>query len=100
MNMLNNLIFEGKLTKEVEFTVQENGLKVAKSVVASSRYVITAEGERKEEITNVELECYGRMAEDLERISKTRKNVRIVGRIKNQGDKVIIVAEHIEYKTK
>ena len=100
MNMLNSLILEGKLTKEVEFTVQENGLKVAKSIVASSRYYLTEGCERKEEVTSIEFECYGRMAEDLERISKTRKNVRIVGRLKNQGDKIIIVAEHIEYRAK
>ena len=100
MNMLNSLIIEGRLTKEVELSQTENGNAVAKSVVASSRYIVTEEGERKEEVTSVEFVCFGKMAEDLERISKYRKGVRVVGRLKNQGDKIIVIAEHIEYKAK
>ena len=98
MNMLNNLIIEGQVAKDVEFFVKEDGLKVAKSAVASSRYIMTEEGERKEEITTVEFFCFGRMAEDFERISKTKKNMRIVGRLKSEDEKVFIICEHIEYR--
>ena len=100
MNMLNNLIIEGQVSKEVEFSYTEKGNAIAKSVVASSRYIMTEEGERKEEVTSVEFVCFGKMAEDLARISKTRKGVRVVGRLKNQGDKIIVIAEHIEYKAR
>ena len=100
MNMLNNLIIEGQITKEAELSYTENGNAIAKSVLASSRYIMTEEGERKEEITTVEFFCFGKMAEDFERISKTKKNIRIVGRLKSEGEKVFIISEHIEYKAK
>ena len=100
MNMLNNLSLEGTITKDVELTETENGNAVAKSAMASSRYFKTEEGEEKEEVTTIDFVCFGKMAENLARISKTKRNVRIVGRLKNQDDKIIIVAEHIEYKAK
>ena len=100
MNMLNNLIIEGQVSKEVEFSYTEKGNAIAKSAVASSRYIMTEEGERKEEITTVEFVCFGKMAEDFERISKAKKNIRIVGRLKSEGEKVFIICEHIEYKAR
>ena len=99
MNMINSLILEGKITKDVEFFVKENGLKVAMSVVSSSRFYITAEGERKEEVTNVEFECYGRMAEELDRYAKKHNGIRVVGRLKQEGNKIFIVGEHLEFRT-
>ena len=100
MNNLNNLIIEGQISKEAELSYTYKGNAVAKSALASSRYIMTEEGERKEEITTVEFVCYGKMAEDFERISKTKKNIRIVGRLKSEGEKVFIISEHIEYRTK
>lgn len=98
MNMLNNLIIEGQISKEAELSYTEKGNAIAKSALASSRYIMTEEGERKEEITTVEFICFGKMAEDFERISKTKKNIRIVGRLKSEGEKVFIICEHIEYR--
>lgn len=100
MNMLNNLIIEGQISREVELSYTEKGNAIAKSAVASSRYFKTEEGEQKEEITTVEFVCFGKMAEDCERISKKRKNIRIVGRLKSEGEKVFVISEHIEYKAR
>ena len=51
--------------------------------------------------TTVEKEVFrARLAEVIAKFSKKRKNVRIVGKLKKNGKKVLISAEHIEFKAK
>ena len=98
MNNINSLILEGKLSNEVKVFETQNGLKVARAKVASSRFYKNEEGNQKEEITTVEFECYGRTADFVERKAENNISVRVVGRLKQEGEKVFIIAEHIEFR--
>lgn len=57
-----------------------------------------AEGETKEEESIFEIECWGNLAEIIAKYSKTKKGVRIVGRLRQKENKVVVIAEHLEFK--
>lgn len=99
MNGLNNLILEGKITNDVELTETETGLKFASALVSYSRAYRNAEGETKEEESIFEVECWGNLAEIIVKFSKTKKGVRIVGRLRQKENKVVVIAEHLEFKS-
>lgn len=109
MNQLNSIILEGNAVKEPTFKEPVPGFWVASFTVASNRYYRDSKGEMTEEVSYVDIECYNRMAERaMKEITKGRE-VRVVGRLKQNRwkdehdkwcSKLYIVAEHIEYKPK
>ena len=98
MNLINSLIIEGVVKNEVTLSQTEQGLQFAKVMVAYERFYKTPEGEEKTEENLFEVECYGNTAEVVERITKNKKKIRVVGRLKQNGEKVVIIAEHCEFK--
>lgn len=92
MNNLNSIIFEGKVSGKPDF--MENK---AIFFVESSRSYKNAEG--KEITEKILIQC--KMTFNLpSHVSKLKdgRGVRLVGKLSNYGDKVIIVVEHLEYK--
>lgn len=99
MNMLNNLILEGVVSKELcdnEFTI------------TVTRCYKNAEGSMVEEKSDFDVEICGKMLADVitHNICLDR-GVRVVGRLKQkkwkdeegkEHSKVVIIAEHIEFK--
>jgi single-strand DNA-binding protein len=98
MNALNNLILEGKITKDVELSILENGCKVARTTISYTRSYKNASEEIIKEENFFENTCYGVMAEIFAKLGKVGRGIRIVGRLTQEGEKVVILAEHIEYK--
>ena len=98
MNGLNNLILEGKITKDVELSILENGCTVARTTISYTRSYKNASEEIIKEESFFEITCYGTMAENFAKLGKEGRDIRVVGRLKQEGEKVIILAEHIEYK--
>lgn len=104
MNMLNSLIIEGDVTKVTK--IEDSRLDL---VIASKRLTKDCEGNPKEEVSNFEVKVFGQMASICERQATIGRGLRVVGRIKQEtwfdGDelersKVVIIAEHIEFKPK
>ncbi|MBO7715737.1 MAG: single-stranded DNA-binding protein [Methanobrevibacter sp.] len=91
MNMINSIIIEGKIEK-----VEGNGLMpILIITIATSRFY--KEGsETKEEVGHYEIEVFGRLAE-LKNFEIGRE-IRVVGRLRQNDKKVWILAEHIEFK--
>ena len=93
MNMLNSVILEGNIkgyTKNCEFI---------DFVVASSRYSMNENNERVEVITEVTCRVFGEMVRACERCIEIGRGVRVVGRLSGSDGKIILVAEHLEWKT-
>lgn len=104
MNMLNSLVLEGVVTRELT-----NKPDCKDFEIAVSRFYKNAEGETSEEKSFFTVELYGVMADSglyMRNIYKDR-GVRVVGRLKQRRwkdeegkeySRVVVIAEHIEFK--
>lgn len=92
MNMLNNVILEGKIKG---YSKNE---EIIDFVVASSRYSMNKNNERIEVITEVTCRVLGEMVKTCERFIKIGQGVRVVGRLAGSEGSIVLVCEHIEYK--
>ena len=96
MNTLNSLIIEGKIKEFLD-----NGV-----VIESIRHYKNADGNDKEEVSEFDVICCGNLLVALLKYGKLEGGIRVVGRLKltrwNDGDKmcskVVVIAEHIEFK--
>ena len=104
MNMLNSLILEGVVTRELTDNPDCKDFEIA-----VSRFYKNAEGGMKEEKSFFTVELYGNMAEHETIIRNLYKDrgVRVVGRLKHRRwkdeegkeySRVVVIAEHIEFK--
>ena len=103
VNMLNQLIIEGSVSKKAEVKETPYGT-VAEFEIETKRYYKNKSEETVEETSTFDCECYGKMAEFMQD-KKENQKVRIVGRLKQKTwesygkkhSKVYIVVEHIEF---
>jgi len=111
MNQLNSVVIEGNVCQEpkVVATSQYNNDKLVVFSLANHRYYKGKSGERKEDTTFIDVQCWGFLAEKCLDISKGTLG-RVSGRLRmfsytdrNTGKKVpkiVISAEHIDYLKK
>ena len=106
MNNLNSIILEGNLARDPALSYTPTGTPVCTLVVASNR-TYKVEGERTEEVSFIETTTWGKLATVCDEHLKKGRGLRVVGRIKqerwedpdgNARSKVVIVAEHVEFK--
>ncbi len=110
MNMLNQIIIEGTVTKDSFFKEEEGKNRSFLSIpIASKRYCRDERGEISEEVTFFDVRVWG---EAFCRISKQNakkgRGIRVVGRLaqetgingRKKTSRLYIVAEHIDYKPK
>jgi single-stranded DNA-binding protein len=94
--MLNSLLIEGRIFGEVEALQTPKGIPVALFSVASDRF----ENQEKHAIV-VDVEAYGKLAANLEGL-KDGTAIRIAGRLAykwgDAGKRVVVIAEHVEFK--
>lgn len=109
MNPINSLIVEGNLTRDPEFKETSGGYKVCNLSIAVNRSYKNSEGKKVDEVSYFDIEAFGTLAQNCARYCEKGRGIRVVGRIKqnrwtNQDGKptgkVLIVAEHIEFKPK
>ncbi len=102
MNMLNSIIIEGTVSTKPEPTKD-----VYAFGIACDRYYKNANGENQKETSCFDVVTYGAMAEIANKECQVGRGVRIVGRLKQTVEtgsdgkhlsKVVVVAEHIEFK--
>ena len=87
MNDLNSVLFEGKVINDVELIDNTT----CQFMIASNRYV------KKDDVETTQIFVESSNPNIYTKIYKNRK-VRIVGRLKQVADKIVIVTEHIELK--
>ena len=82
MASFNKVILIGNLTRDPDTRTTATGLTIAKLGLAVSRVYSTKDGERKEEVTFVDIDCFGKQAEVITKYCTKGKPLMIEGRLK------------------
>lgn len=106
MNMLNQVILEGKIG--TAYGQGTNGGFVEKFTVVNERTITNLNGEKDVEKTSVKCQMWGNSVRNIEKYFKAEKGVRIVGRLFEdktydseynlKNVELIVIVEHIEFK--
>ncbi len=106
MPSYNKVILLGHLTRDPELLVTQNGMSICKFGMAMNRTFYTANGDRHEEVTFVDVDCFGRVADSIAKYLTKGRPVLIEGRLKfdtwqtNQGErrsKLGVVCENFQF---
>jgi single-strand DNA-binding protein len=106
VNSLNSILLEGNLVRDPESKTLATGTQVCNFTVASDRFYKQSEGTEKE-VSYFDVEAWSRLGLACSQNLKKGRGVRVVGRLKQDrwtdGDgkmksRVMIVAEHVEFK--
>jgi single-strand DNA-binding protein len=106
MNNLNSILVEGNLVKDPELSYTSKGTAVCKFTVACNR-AFKQDDQLQKEVSFFDVSTWTRLAEVCEEYLKKGRGVRVVGRLKQDRwtdtdgkphSRVLIVAEHVEFK--
>jgi single-strand DNA-binding protein len=110
MANLNRVFLIGNLTRDPEIRYTPKGTAVADIGMATNRIISSEEGERREEVTYVDVVLWGRLAEIAEQYLKKGRPVFIEGRLqldswddKQTGQKrsrLRVVAENLQLESR
>ena len=92
MNSLNSVLVEGTLTAD---PVERE--EICKFKIESCRYC-KQDDEQKKEIIFIPVEVHGDLAINCSGYLKAGSGVRVVGRIKQEDNNLLVFAEHVEFK--
>jgi single-strand DNA-binding protein len=82
MANLNKVMLIGNLTRDPEIKYTPKGTAIAAFSIAVNRNYTTESGEKREEVTFVDLEAYGRTAEVIGEYCKKGRPIFVEGRLK------------------
>jgi single-strand DNA-binding protein len=82
MASFNKVVLIGNVTKNLELKFTPKGKAVTKIGLAINRYWTNDAGERKEDVTFVDVDVFGRTAENCAQYLSRGKSVLVEGRIK------------------
>ena len=82
MASFNRVIIAGNLTRDPELRYTPKGTAVARIGLAVNRVYTTDSGEKKEEVTFIDVEAWGRQAEVIGQYMKKGKPLLVEGRLK------------------
>ncbi len=108
MNNLNSVLIEGNLVRDPELSYTPKGTAVCKFSVACNR-AYKKDDELQKEVSYFDVDTWTRLAEVCAEYLKKGRGVRVVGRLKQDRwadtdgkphSRVLIVAEHVEFKPK
>jgi len=107
MASFNKVILMGNLTRDPELRYTPKGTAIAKIGLAVNRVWTTDTGEKKEEVTFVDVDIFGRTAENVGQYMRKGRPIMIEGRLKlDQWDdkqtgqkksKLGVVAETVQF---
>jgi len=106
MNNLNSILVEGNLVRDVKMCATSKGTTVCTFTIASNRYY-KQDASMKKEVSFFNIEAWSKLGENAGNLGRKGRSVRVVGRLKQERwqdangkiqSKVIIVAEHLEFR--
>jgi single-strand DNA-binding protein len=107
MASFNKVVLVGNLTRDPELRYTPKGTAIAKIGLAINRYWTTETGEKKEEVTFVDVDVFGRTAENIGQYMRKGRPILIEGRLrldqwddKQTGQKrsrLGVVAESVQF---
>ena len=107
MNNLNSILIEWNLVREPELRTTQKGTPVCTFQIASNRFYYKQDSAMEKEVSFFDIESWAKLAETAGSKGKKGRGVRVVGRLKQERwqdrdgktqSKVVIVAEHIEFR--
>ena len=106
MNNLNSILIEGNLVRDPELSYTSKGTAVCRFSVACNR-AYKQDDQLQKEVSYFDVTAWTRLAEVCGEYLKKGRGVRVVGRLKQDRwtdtdgkphSKVLIMAEHVEFK--
>ena len=82
MASFNKVILMGNLTRDPETRVTPGGMTICKLGIAVNRVYTTQDGERKEDVTFVDCDAFGKPAETIARYMAKGRGILIEGRLR------------------
>jgi single-strand DNA-binding protein len=82
MASFNKVILAGNLTRDPELRYTPKGMALAKIGLAINRNFTTESGEKREEVTFVDIDAWGRQGETIAQYFKKGRPILIEGRLK------------------
>ena len=98
MNNLNSVLIEGELIDDPKTSFSEENTPVCIFSIATTR-TFKRDDELHQEVSHFQIRAYSRIASTCSEYLRKGRGVRVVGRLKQDGEKIYIVAEHVEFKT-
>lgn len=94
MASFNKVILMGNLTRDPELRTLPSGNSVARISIAVNRVYLSKDGEKKEEVTYVDVDAFGKQAETIAKWCTKGSGILVEGRLrldqwddKNSGEK-------------
>ncbi|MBT7651608.1 MAG: single-stranded DNA-binding protein [Opitutae bacterium] len=106
MPSLNKVLLIGNLTRDPDVRMMSNGRPVCNFGLALNRNYKDSEGNRKEEVTFVDVECFGPRAEAVAKFFTKGRSIFVEGRLKldqwesKEGEKrsaIRVVLDNFEF---
>jgi single-strand DNA-binding protein len=106
MNNLNSILIEGNLVRDAETRTTSKGTSVCTFPIASNRFY-KQDTVLEKEVSFFTVETWAKLAENVGNLGRKGRGVRVVGRLKQdrwndtsgkQQSRVVIVAEHVEFR--
>jgi single-strand DNA-binding protein len=107
MPSFNKVILVGNLTRDPELRYTSNGKAIAKVTLAVNRVWTTETGEKREEVTFVDIDIFGRTAENVGQYMRKGSPMLVEGRLRlDQWDdkqtgqkrsKLGVVADNVQF---
>jgi len=106
MNNLNSVLIEGRLVRDAQFRTTPKGTSLCTFSLASNRFYKQDSGMERE-VSYFDIETWGKLADNCKTLGTKGRAVRVVGRLKQSrwtgadgklATRVLIVAEHIEFR--
>jgi single-strand DNA-binding protein len=108
MNNLNSILIEGNLVRDPSYKETEKGTPFCEMTLASNRFFKNgSEAGLEKEVGFFDIEVRGKLAQSCKSNGRKGRGARVVGRLRqirwtgNDGlprSRVIIVAEHVEFR--
>jgi single-strand DNA-binding protein len=108
MNNLNSVLIEGNACRDAVMKITASGATICKMSIAVNRYYKSGESFEKE-VSFFDINCFGEVAKLCGEKVKKGNEIRVAGRLKQDRwtgqdgqnrTAVIVVAEHVEFRTK
>ncbi|NQT57471.1 MAG: single-stranded DNA-binding protein [Bacteroidetes bacterium] len=108
MNNLNSVIIEGNLTRDPEEVSTPKGTPLCKFTIATNRYYKNGEQQQQQEVSFFAVETWAKLASSCSSYLEKGRGVRVVGRLKQERwtgtddkrhERIVVVAEHVEFKS-
>jgi len=106
MNNLNSILIEGNLVRDPNYRATAKGTPMCTFSMASNRFFKRDDGMEKE-VSYFDAETWGQLADRVNDQGRKGRGLRVVGRLKQERwqdregksqSRVVIVAEHVEFK--